>query len=257
MVADPRNLESVGHALDILIYLAALGREAGVTEIADQFHIGKATAHRMVSTLKDRGFLEQNQETSKYRVGLRALEVGSAYLSQLELAQIAHPFMQEMVERTHEKTNMGVIDKQDGTLVYVKFLDPENAVRVYTKLGGRTYLHATALGKAMLSRMSWTDVLELVNKKGLCPVTGNTITDTDDLKRDLEETRLRGYSIDNEEHHPEVRCVAAPISNHFKETVAALSISGPSYRIPMDRIAELGKVVMEIANEISRRLGCL
>lgn len=255
MARETGVVGSVASALDVLIFLAQKGGEVGITEIAEHFHLGKSTVHRLLSTLRSRDFVEQDVETSRYRVGLRAFEVGNAYLSHLGLSGVAAPFMEELVRQCDEKTNLAVLDKTYGEVVYIKMVDSQKAIRVYSQLGHRAPLNCTALGKAFLMTMSWEDALELISKKGMQSMTKDSITALDTLRRDLELARERGYSVDDEENLSEVRCLGAPVFDHSGQVAAALSISGPKVHIDDNRMHELGRLVKDAAAAISQTLG--
>jgi IclR family transcriptional regulator, KDG regulon repressor len=248
-------LSTVGAALDVLRFLSTRGGDVRVTEVADHFGMGKATAYRLLATLKSRGFVEQNKETSKYRVGCTAFEVGNAYVRQLELLHVADQIMSELVKQCNEKTNLAVLDRTEGEIVYIKFLDYERAVRVVTHIGSRAPLSTTALGKAVLSQMRWEEATDLIKIKGMQAATKKSITDLDVFRKELQTAKQTGYAVDDEELHEEVRCVAAAVLDHTGDPIAALSISGSIHHVPAERIPELGKMVVPAALAISRMLG--
>ncbi len=249
------TLGSVATALDILIFLAGEDGETGLTEIARHFGLGKSTVHRVLSTLKSRQFVEQNEESEKYRVGVRAFEVGHAYFAQAGLTGAATPVMENLVRECNEKVNLAILDRTYGDMVVVKQVEPNRPLTVFSKVGSHAMCHCTAMGKAILGRLSWPDALEIVSRRGLQKRTSKTIVDPEALRLDLEAGVRRGYCFDDEEQYEEVRCVAAPIFDHTGAAVAALSLAGPAYRINIDRFHELGKLVAAGANEISRKLG--
>lgn len=255
MARTDGTLGSVATALDILIYLASEDGETGLTDIARQFQLGKSTVHRVLSTLKSRQFVEQNEESEKYKVGVRAFEVGHAYFAQAGLTGAASSVMDNLVRECNEKVNLAILDRAYGDMVVVKQVEPNRPLTVFSKVGVHAMCHCTAMGKAILGRLSWEEALEIVSKRGLQKRTSKTIVDPEALRHDLEAGVKRGYCFDDEEQYEEVRCVAAPVFDHTGAAVAALSIAGPAYRINIDRFNELGKLVADGANEVSRKLG--
>lgn len=255
MAKTDGTLGSVGTALDILIFLSGEDGETGLTEIARRFQLGKSTVHRVLSTLKSRQFVEQNEESERYRVGVRAFEVGHAYFVQAGLTSVAAPVMENLVRECNETINLSILDRSYGDMVIVKQAEPNRPLTVCTKIGSHSMCHCTATGKAMLGQLSWPAALEIVSRRGLQKQTSKTIVDPDTFRNDLEAGARRGYCFDDEEQFEEVRCVAAPIFDHTGSAVAALSIAGPAYRINIDRFNELGKLVASGASDISKKLG--
>jgi DNA-binding IclR family transcriptional regulator len=131
------------------------------------------------------------------------------------------------------------------------------AVRMHSAIGRRASAHSTAVGKAMLAFMSQKEVENIIEEHGLPVCTPNTITDKEALLRELERVRQQGYAVDDIENEDGIRCVGAPIFDHQGKPVAALSVSGPAFRLSMERVKELTGAVTSTALEISRQLGYL
>jgi len=226
--------------------------EMGVTELAHRLGLHKATVHRILGTLESEGFVQQNPVNEKYRLGFRLVELGLLALEQISLRREALPFMQELLRECQETVDLAVFDS--GEMVYLEVLESPQPVKIAAKTGRRLPVHCTASGKAYLAHTS-EDEVEAVLARGLEPHTPNTICDPESLRKDLRLTRERGYSISREEFEVGINAVAAPVMDNGQQVVAVVAIAGPAYRLPPDRMAELGEAVRRTARELSYHLG--
>ncbi len=186
-------------------------------------------------------------------VGLKAFTVGQAFLKRRDFVASARPFMKKLVDLCGETVNLGIID--DGEVVYISQVESQEMMRMIVKLGSRSPVHASGVGKAMLSNMSEHDVSRLLQRRGLARFTDRTIDNPADLREALECIRQQGYALDDEEHAVGLRCVAASIYDENASAIAAISLSGPKARITDTRLAELGAAVWRTASAITESLG--
>lgn len=250
---ERRVIGSVQRALDILNLFNNQSGELGVTEIAKLLELHKSTVSGLVYTLENNGYLEQNPDNRKYRLGLKLLERASTLLNQIEIRQVAAPFLQQLRDWSQESINLAIRD--EGQVVYVERLLSEQTLGLRSEVGKRADVHSTALGKAMLACLPHDEARQILSSYDLSRYTQNTLTEVDAVMYDLDRTRERGFAIDDEEYELGGRCVSAPILNHLGEPVAAVSISVPLPRIPPERVPYFGKKVKEIAAQISERMG--
>lgn len=238
-----------------LSILEALAREPDLplTALASRVGLPNSTTYRLLETLKKRGFVAQAPETGAYRVGLRALEVGGAYVMRQPLHEVALPVMRALVERVNETVNLAVLDGRDA--VYVAQVEGRQLVRMFTQLGARTPLYCTGVGKALLAWRSPEEIRALLGDEPYPAYTPRTITRLQPLLVELERVRARGYALDDGEREVGVRCVAAPVRNRAGEVVAALSLSAPAARLDDSRVGLLAPQVVAAAREISLGLG--
>lgn len=249
------KIGSVQRAIDILNLFDQQNPELGTTEIARALGLHKSTAASLVSTLAANGFLTQNPETRKYRLGLKLVERAFAMLDQIEIRRIAYPALQQLRDQWNETVNLAILDGPD--VVYIERMLGTKALGMRSEVGRRERAHSTALGKAILSCYPIPQVREWISTYGLPSVTAKTITDPDQFLAELERVREQGYAVDDEENEIGGRCVGVPIFDHTGNVVAAVSISAPAARLPLDDVPQMGAMVRETAKTISRNLGYL
>ena len=246
------HTQALSRGLALLEALAATEGGATLTAVAEQLALPAPTAHRLLATLEQAGYVQQGAG-GEWLVGVRAFRVGSAFLDHRNLVVHAYPHLKRLMEQSGETTNLAVID--DGEAVVVEQVQCRELMRMSTKLGARAPLHASGVGKAMLAAMADAAVNSALAKRGLVGHTARTITSRERLALELEATRGRGYAIDDEEHADGLRCVAAPIWDENAEAWAAISLAGPTSRITPARVDGLGRLVSAIAADITLALG--
>lgn len=246
-------VQSLERALKILEVLGKNPKGLGVTEISREVDLHKSTVYRLLSTLAKWGYVEQEKENEKYKLGLKIIELSNNVLSNLELRKVARPYLEELMEYANEVVHLCVL--RDGEAVYIDKVECPNTIRMYSQIGKRAPVHCTGVGKALLAFLPQEEAISILKTKGLPQKTPSTITSLEEMLNHLEEIKKLGYSIDDVEHEEGIRCVAAPIFDHTGQVVASLSVSGPDYRVTRERVPELAVKVKEIAQKISRRLG--
>lgn len=246
------GVRALVRGLSILECLAS-ERELSLSQLASRLQLPGSTTYRLLETLKARGFVAQSPETGLYRLGIRAFEVGGAFLARWRLHELAIPAMKALVADINETVNLAVADGREA--VYVGQVEGQQLVRMFTQIGARTPLYCTGVGKVLLAWRPEEEVRRLFDGVVLRAYTPNTITGLEALLAELARVRAAGYAVDREERELGVRCVAAPIRDRSGQVVAALSVSAPSARLPEARIAELAPRVMAAANEVSAGLG--
>lgn len=237
--------------LDLLEYFATIG-EATPAEASRANGLSRSATYRIIGLLRDRGYLEPAPQPDAFRLGVKALEVGTAALSGIELVTCAEPFLQEAAEAAAETSFLAVFDDPD--MVYVARAEGASyAMQLSARIGTRRPVHATGLGKAFLSGLPAEEARRLVGQLDFRRLTPNTITDPNAMLEELEIIRRRGYVIDNVENEPGVACFAAPVFDQ-QRVVAAISLAGPAERI-LSNEHEAGPLIAATAEQISRRLG--
>jgi len=221
--------------------------ELRLTELANRTGLPKATAHRIVAQLVERQWLER--DGSHVRLGVRVFELGSFVSYHRELREAAVPFMADLFEATHEAVHLAVRAGLD--VLYIEKISGHRMLPVPTRVGGRMPLHCTGLGKAMLAYAS-DQVLDAVIQRGLPQRTSHTITNPDQLRRELLEVRRSGIAFDMEESAYEIRCVAAPVFG-VGHQLGAISVT-VSTRRPLQP-AQLAPAVRTAALGVSSVLG--
>lgn len=248
------TVNSVDRSLRILEALAEFGKETRVTSLCDKLGLHSSTMVRLLSALMKRGFVEKSPETGLYRLGLKCFQIGLSALDQIDLRRVARPLLEELSRKTEETANLTVL--QGKEVACIERIDSPGFINIQIPLGLRLPLYSSAGGKALLAHLEDQQIDLILKEKGLKGFTENTITDFPTLKKELAKIRERGYALDNEELYYGIRCVAAPVYNHHRRVVGAVSISGTTARITKERIPELAQMVQETSRKISFRLGC-
>ncbi len=223
-----------------------------LAELTATSRLPRATTHRLLSTLRDLGYLHYDPATRQFRLGYKLLERGYLVSEQIDLRPIARPHLERLRDETRETVSLQVVDGDEG--VYVEKLEPLAGFRLWTRVGMRRPLHAGCSMKVLLAHLPPERVNQIV-QRGLPRLTPLTLTDADALRRDLAAIRAQGHSVTFGESHEGVHGVAAPVRDHTGRVVASISVLGPAARIPRDRISDLVARVMRSAAEISRDLG--
>ncbi len=244
------TVQSVDRAITILEVLARTG-EAGVTELAGELGVHKSTAFRLVAALERRSLVEQQHGRGKYRLGTGILRLAGATTARLDLVQESRGISRLLAQQVGETVNIAVLS--DGAALYMDQVAGSSALQPHNWVGQRIPLHATSNGKMLLSGMEPSEIDGQVGE--LRRFTANTITSLPDLARELEEVRTRGYAIAVDELEIGLTAVAAPIRNGHGETIASMSVSGPTFRIDARRLPQLAQAVMRAAEDVSLRLG--
>ncbi len=235
-----------------VLEVLAQGQDLNLSEVARRARLPVSTTHRLLETLRRRGFV-QPVEDGRYRVGLRAFEVGMGFLRAQRLPDVARPVMVELVDRVEETANLAVRDGAEA--VYVLQVESDRMLRLFGQPGSRHPLYCTGVGKVLLAWEPEEEVRKLLGRGPLPRFTPRTLTDPDAVVRELRVVRARGYAVDREERESGVRCVAAPVRDAAGRVAAALSVSAPASRLPNRRIPQVAATVVSAADEISRRLG--
>jgi DNA-binding IclR family transcriptional regulator len=206
----------------------------------------------MLESLASRQLVRQLPEGT-YDLGARVLDIGNAFLRRLSISRHANEIAQTLSDEVHETASVGILD--DGFVLYIAIAHGQADLGIQSVPFGRHPLYCTALGKALIADRPWPDAEPLIRRSPMEKLTANTITELDHLKKELELTRRRGWAIDDQERTPGVICIAAPIRDFSANTVAALSISGPNFRIDRRRAKEVAAIVRAAAQRASERLG--
>lgn len=246
-------IASVQHALNILNLFGGRRAELGNNDIAKLLGMNPGTVAGLVYTLKVNGYLDQNPDSRKYRLGLKLAERAAELLNQIDLRKIASPTLEELREWSGESVNLAVRDHAE--VVYIERLFGHHSLGIRSELGKRGHLHSTALGKAILANMAPDEAQAILADYEFVPVTQKTITNAKAFQEELKQVRRAGYALDEEENELGGRCLAAPIFDANGNPVAAVSISVPVQRLPRKSIPEYGNKVKEASLAISRSIG--
>jgi len=243
---------AVDAALSILETLGGV-HEMSLTELARNLGSGKSSVYRLLVTLARRGYVEKNPQSERYRLTHRLFAVGSPAADRFGLREAAHPIMERLAAQTGETVNLGILD---GTRVLnLHKVESRHLLRMHLTVGSGVPAHATALGKVLLATLEPAELTRRLRGRRLECLTQRTIGDRTALRSALAQVREQGFAVDDEECSLGLRCVAAPIVDRQGLVVAALSISGPTQRLPHSALTRLVEAVRGAARELSHRLG--
>lgn len=249
----PAPVQSLSRALGLLIRLAEHSDGVSLSDLSLQLDLAPSTTHRLLTTLEQRGFAEQDVESSIWRVGAIAFSVGNAFVASRDIGAQTRSIARELMESAGETVNVAVL--QAGEIVIIAQTECHEMMRMVVPLGSRVPLHASGVGKAILSTLPTATVSALLKRSEMISLTEHTISDLAKFLKALETVRKTGYALDNEEQAIGLRCAAAPIFGPQGEAIAAISISGPKSRISAGRLSEFGALVLTAADEITGRIG--
>lgn len=249
---DPYLIGSLRKGLEVVDCFAQ--RESwSLTELAGHLGLNKATAFRILHTLQESGYLAKDEETGRYRLGMRFYSLGKTAVRHEQLKWQALPPLMNLAESTGETVYVGIL--YEGDAVCVQIVDGTELVRMHSFVGKRSPAHASALGKVLLAHMPDSEIVDYVATYGLRGLTANTITDAAIFREELRRIRDQGYALDNEEMAPGLRCIGAPVTDHTGRPFATVSLSAPADRMTGERVAGLVPQVRAAALDISRLLG--
>jgi DNA-binding IclR family transcriptional regulator len=238
-------VQSLDRALSLLDLVSFSDHELSLGEIAARSGLAKSTAHRLLRTLELRGFVARNPTSGSYRPGLKNFRGFHG-------GPLVHRALSDLAERSGETANLGAL--VGSMVLYVDRADSPQALRWQLGVGERVPAHCSGLGKAILAHVH-RDAVERILPERLEALTPRTITDRDAFLAHLAEVRRRGYALDDEEFMEGVRCVAVPIMGPGGEAVAAVSISGPAFRVTDEVVATGTALLREATGAIGRQLG--
>jgi DNA-binding IclR family transcriptional regulator len=254
----PNNLvQTIERISAILDLVGENSQGMSIRDLSLQLGLPKGTVHRLLSSLSYFGYIRQDTASRNYFLGLKLLDLAGLAASQLDVRKIAEPLLHALADKSGETGHMVVWDQ--GEVVYIEKVEPPlemGGLRMASRVGARNPAHSCAVGKVLLSYLSEDELQDFISKKGLAARTPNTITDEATLRRELRTIRAQGYAVDDEENEKGIRCVGAPVLGASGGPVAAISVSGPAFRITKKVIQNISRrQVVSTAAEISRRLG--
>ncbi|WP_198153459.1 IclR family transcriptional regulator [Thalassobacillus sp. C254] len=246
-------VKSVDRALRIISLISKQKEGMGVTELGERLGIGKSSTYKLLSTLTEHGYIEQDEGTKKYRLGYKYLELSALLLESMDIRSLAAPFLKEVEAITNEVVHLVVYDQ--GEIVYIEKLEGNEILRTHSKVGRRAPVHCTSVGKVILSHLEDREVRNILTKQGMAVHTENTITSIDEFLKEIHKVNKQGFAVEKEENEVGITCIAAPIFDNRGKIAAAVSISGPSIRMSDKRLQELKPLIMKTGKQISNRLG--
>ena len=250
--AETNPATAVERALNILE--AAAQRRDGLTnaEISRKLGIPKSSASYILRTLEKRSYLRREQESGRYRLGLKILSLAGDARANLDIADVALPFMRTLGEKIRMTVHLAVLDQ--GEAVYIEKVEAPGFFKVNTWVGRRMFLHSTSVGKCLLAWLPKHEIETMVRQQGLKKRTPKTITSIAKLLADLDRVKHSGHAVDDEENSLGARCLGAPIFDATGSVTAALGASGTLTQTDETEMPRIIEALRETARRISRQL---
>jgi DNA-binding IclR family transcriptional regulator len=246
----PPRIQALARASAIIDVIAAGGDDGvGLSEISRTTSLNKTTAFNLLASLVTLRFLDQDQHSRRYRLGLRNLELGRIVQQRLHISHLARPILADLCKKTNETVNLGLPHLLD--LSVIDSFQGSRILHATSYAGWRSLYHCTALGKAFMSL--WDEPMRrtVYRSSGLPQQTPNTITDINTLEAQLAQFKVQGYALDLEENEPGVNGIAAAITNGLGEVAAAISVCGPSNRLDENVLQQIAPDVISAADSIT------
>jgi len=241
-------VHSVENAFYLLETLAANGLELGIAELCKKISLPKGTVHRLLGTLKNLGYIEQNPQNRKYYLTVKIFKLGTAVTDKIGLVQII-PYMKKLSQQFNETINLAIMDRDE--IVYLYSVGSDNTLKLDLRIGSNQPAYCAAVGKVLLASLSEQELDGYLQRAKLKFYTPYTITSKKYLKKDLKLIREKGYSFVNEEYMVGVSCVAVPLKDNRGKVCAGLSFSVPTVRMDKVKLPLLIDSLISTAKKIT------
>lgn len=246
-------IQSLQRGLGILEIVAKSETGATAAQVSREIGLHASTTSHLLRTLTTLGYLAQDEATRQYHIGSKPFRVAASAWSEVQLFRIAKPFLVDMAQHTGEMSHLAVLER--GEVIVIGKIDGSSPVGVNQRVGYPRPAQCTAIGKVLLAHLSDAELRAFLSTTELRPLTPRTITAVPILEQELERVREQGYAFDDDEFAQGIRCLAAPVQNYTGHVVAAVGISGPAWRVSLDRVARLTEVVKATGCQLSEALG--
>lgn len=247
-------VQSIGRIFDLIELLTEHPSGAPLQLLSNQTGLAKSTTHRLLKSLISRGYVIQDSFTSHYRLTLKLFETASSIINNMDLFSIAKPHLDLLAARSGEAVHLVIRDYNDIVYIY----KAESATtRMMSQLGNRAPLYCTAVGKAILSTLTIPEVQLIWKDSNVKKITQTTITDWGIFLSQIEQAKIDGFAIDNEENELGIRCVGFPLPGIDGQANSAFSISGLINRMTDEKIEDIKKLAKEMQKSILHNLGLI
>ncbi len=246
-------IQAIVNAAGAIDYVAKSTQGVGVRELMRALRLSRGTASRVLHSLHHCGLLRRDEETGRYVLGAKVLELAAGHRRSLSIGEIARRHMAKLSKETAETVFLGVLDQ--GHVVIVERIDSTQPLRMASELGVREPAYCTALGKILLAGQSGESCAKLLDQETLEAHTPKTLRSAQEVMAQIEDARARGWALDDEEHIVGVRCVAAAAHDHDGRVVAAVSVAGPRFRVRDEDLPVIAQRVRAAAASIAHDLG--
>jgi IclR family acetate operon transcriptional repressor len=247
------TIQSLQRGLGILEFVAKKGGGVTMAEVSRHVGLHTSTTFHLLRTLSTLGFLQQDETTKQYFPGSKIFHLATSASTELQLLNSASPLLADLARQTGETSHLAVLER--GEVIVIAKVDGSSRVGVNDRVGYPRPAHCTAIGKVLLSSLAGADLDAFLAGADLASFTAKTITSAAQFRQELDRVRAQGYAFDDEEFVQGIRCLASGVRNFSGRVVGAVGISGPVWRVSLDRVAPLTGLVMDAARRLSHSLG--
>jgi DNA-binding IclR family transcriptional regulator len=246
------KVQALDRAFAVLDLLGESDTALGLAQVASSLQLHKSTAHRFLMVLEHHRMVERTTN-GKFRLGLRLFDLGNRAIEQYDLRDRAQPHLRRLVAETEETAHLCILEQ--ARVIYIDKIEPARSVRMITRIGASNPVHCTSVGKAMLAFLPEEKASDIVKRTRFERFTHRTISTPEALRAEMEKTRRRGYAVDDEEFEEGLRCIAVPLLDGQRLPVAAVSISGPSFRVTAQKLPAIANQLLQCVRGISADMG--
>lgn len=247
------TIQMLTRSLDIIECLSTRKEGFRITDLAAEVGLHKSTVYRILSALQDRGYVRKDEESGKYRLTMKIVQLSSSMLNQVELRTESYPYLKALSTQLQQTVHLGMLKGVD--IIYLEKVVPYDNSRMYSQIGHTFPAYRTGIGKAIIAHLPAREREEYLMQAQFLPHLPNTISSKEAFLRELAQIRANGYAVDNTENETGIRCIATVIRDYTGKTIAALSISGETEQIDDAFIAGKADLLKITALQISRELG--
>ncbi|MGH9606847.1 MAG: IclR family transcriptional regulator [Terracidiphilus sp.] len=246
------KVQALDRAFAVLDLLGESDAPIGLAQVASSLQLHKSTAHRFLMVLERHRMVERTGN-GKFRLGLRLFDYGNRAIEQYDLRERAQPHLRRLVAETEETAHLALLEA--ARVIYIDKIEPARSVRMITRIGASNPVHSTSVGKAILAFLPEERAAEIVRRIRFDRFTSRTIANAEALRAELEKTHRRGYAVDDEEFEEGLRCIAVPVLDAQRLPVAAVSVSGPSFRVTAQKLPAIANHLLHCVRGISVDMG--
>jgi DNA-binding IclR family transcriptional regulator len=246
------KVQALNRAFAVLDLLGESDTPLGLAQVALSLQLHKSTAHRFLMVLEQHRMVERTAN-GKFRLGLRLFDLGNRAIEQYDLRDRSQPHLRRLVAETEETAHLCILE--GAHVIYIDKIEPTRSVRMITRIGASNPVHCTSVGKAMLAFLPEDRLSDLLARTRFERFTHRTIVTPEALRAEIEKTRRRGYAVDDEEFEEGLRCIAVPVLDAQRLPVAAVSVSGPSFRVTAQKLPSIANHLLQCVRGISADMG--
>ena len=247
------GVQSLGRAFSILEEVARHREGIGLAELSKLVGLHNSTTFNLAKTLVTLGYMRQERDSKRYRVGRPLFALAASALDEIEMVHLATPVLEELSRETGESGHFAV--RMGDSVVVIARTSGTGAFQLTDRVGVVRPAHCTALGKIILASLRPDQLKRFVERVELKPSTAKSITDPAVLLREIAEIRRSAIAIDDGEYNAEVRCIAVPVYHFTGDVIGALGISGPIWRMSDQVLKARARLVQAAATRLSAEFG--